>query len=82
MGKCNKNLIPFSQMSAERHRELSVRGGKASGAARRAKRQHIEEAKLMEKAQNEIWQDTLALLHYAGEIVRRERQELYREPMK
>ena len=38
------NLVPFSAMSRERHRELSAKGGRASGAARRAKRDRIRQA--------------------------------------
>ena len=33
----NPNLIPFDQMTPERHRELSSRGGIASGKTRRRK---------------------------------------------
>ena len=32
-----KNLIQFDEMSTERHRELSARGGRASGETRRRK---------------------------------------------
>lgn len=46
----NGNLIPFTCMDEARHRELSVKGGKASGAARRAKRDRIEAAKAQEIA--------------------------------
>ena len=31
------NLIPFNQMTPERHRELSAKGGRASGVTRRKK---------------------------------------------
>lgn len=34
----DQNLIPFSKMSSERHRELSRKGGKRSGEVRRRKR--------------------------------------------
>jgi len=34
-----QNLIPFSELPKDRHRELSQRGGLASGAARRRKRE-------------------------------------------
>ena len=44
------NLVPFTCMDEARHRELSVKGGKASGAARRAKRDRIEAAKVQEIA--------------------------------
>ena len=33
-----KNLIPFDKMPPERHRELSAKGGQASGEARRRAR--------------------------------------------
>lgn len=31
----NDNLIPFNRIDPERHRKLSRKGGRASGAARR-----------------------------------------------
>lgn len=40
------NLIPFDAMPADQHREISSRGGKASGEARRKKRDQINQAKL------------------------------------
>lgn len=42
--KKEDNLVPFDTMSKERHRELSAKGGRASGAARRAKRDRIQQA--------------------------------------
>ena len=43
------NLRPFGMMSPEQHKAISSKGGKASGAARRAKRDRIraEEAKII-----------------------------------
>ena len=50
------NLVPFSAMSKERHRELSAKGGRVSGAARRAKRDRIrltvEETLASERAED------------------------------
>ena len=51
------NLIQFDNMDADRHRELSVKGGKASGAARRAKRERINAAKIAEIARIEAERD-------------------------
>lgn len=48
------NLIPFDSMPAEKHREISSRGGKASGEARRKKREQINQAKLDAIAQMEV----------------------------
>lgn len=56
-----QNLTPFNQMPPERHRELSVMGGKASGAARRAKREHIEQAKANKRAESEVFQEQIYL---------------------
>ena len=42
--KKEDNLVSFNTMSKERHRELSAKGGRASGAARRAKRDRIQQA--------------------------------------
>lgn len=52
-----KNLVPFTCMDEARHRELSVKGGKASGAARRAKRERINAAKIAEIARIEAERD-------------------------
>lgn len=52
-----KNLVPFTCMDEARHRELSVKGGKASGAARRAKRERINAAKIAEIARVEAERD-------------------------
>ena len=43
------NLRSFGTMSPEQHKAISSKGGKASGAARRAKRDRIraEEAKII-----------------------------------
>jgi hypothetical protein len=56
-----QNLTPFNQMPAELHRELSARGGRASGAARRAKRERIEQAKATQRAESEILQEQIEL---------------------
>lgn len=48
------NLRPFNTMPPEEHRALSVKAGIASGAARRAKRERINQAKLEQIASMEI----------------------------
>ena len=48
------NLRPFNTMPSEEHRALSVRAGIASGAARRAKRERINQAKLELIASTEV----------------------------
>jgi len=57
----NKNLIPFDAMSSERHRELSARGGRASGEARRNKKALREQlqAKMEQYAQAEGFIDDI-----------------------
>lgn len=67
------NLKPFNTMPPERQRELSRRGGKASGAARRAKRERIEQEKAAQKAENELFRDSLQLLHEATRLYIRSR---------
>ena len=77
----NGNLIPFTCMDEARHRELSVRGGKASGAARRAKRDRIEAAKAVEIARLEAeravppaeYNETLEIRRAAADLLLAER---------
>ena len=64
------NLKPFNTMTAEQHRELSRRGGQASGAARRAKRERIEAAKAEQIADNELWRASLQMIHEAARMVK------------
>lgn len=47
----SENLIPFDMMSRERHRELSRRGGIASGITRRRRAKIKEKLKLLLLAQ-------------------------------
>ena len=67
------NLKPFNTMTAEQHRELSRRGGQASGAARRAKRERIEAAKAEQIADNELWRASLQMIHEAARMVKQSR---------
>lgn len=57
---CNcHNLTPFSEIPPERHRELSAKGGIASGVKRRERRdlrQRLEKALLREAVANEVCQ--------------------------
>ena len=41
------NLTPFDEMDTERHREISSKGGKASGEARREKKRLREIATII-----------------------------------
>ncbi len=50
----SENLIPFNAMSKDQHLAISSRGGKASGAARRAKREMINLAKVNLIAEKEL----------------------------
>lgn len=68
-----QNLKPFNTMTAEQHRELSRRGGQASGAARRAKRDRIEAAKAEQIADNELWRASFQMLHEAARMVKQSR---------
>lgn len=49
-----ENLVPFNAMTAELHRELSRRGGIASGRARRAKREEVARAKAELLAERDV----------------------------
>ena len=66
-----QNLIPFSTLPADRHRELSQRGGKANGAARRAKRKRIEAEKAAQAANHELYRDSLDLLRECARLLKR-----------
>lgn len=66
-----QNLIPFNTLSADRHRELSQRGGKASGAARRAKRKRIDAEKAAQAANHELYRDSLDLMRECAKLLKR-----------
>ena len=53
------NLELFGDIPRERHHELSVRGGYASGKARRAKREAIERRKVELIAQREVMREEI-----------------------
>ena len=48
------NLRPFNTMPPEEHRAIAVKAGIASGAARRAKRERINQAKIELIAASEL----------------------------
>lgn len=48
------NLRPFNTIPPEEHRAISVRAGIASGVARRAKRERINQAKIEMIAASEL----------------------------
>jgi hypothetical protein len=56
-----QNLIRFDQMTPERHRELSARGGVASGQTRRERRRAIEARKVERAAESETLTDLIQL---------------------
>lgn len=66
-----QNLRPFNTLSAERHRELSQRGGKASGAARRAKRERIKQEKVAQAAKHELYRDSLEIMAECAKLMKR-----------
>lgn len=63
-----QNLKPFNTMTAEEHRELSRRGGIASGKRRREQRQYIEECKLQDKAHREQDRESIELLYKTAKM--------------
>ena len=66
-----QNLIPFNALSADRHRELSQKGGKASGAARRAKRERIEAEKAAQAVNHELYRDSLDIMRECAKLLKR-----------
>lgn len=66
-----QNLKPFNTMTAEQRSEISRLGGKASGAARRAKRERIEQIKAEAWAKREMHCEDLALLRTSVRELRR-----------
>lgn len=71
-----QNLIPFNKLTADRHRELSQKGGKASGAVRRAKRERIEAAKVAQAADNELYRDSVAIMRECAKLLKNASQNL------
>lgn len=57
-----QNLKPFNTMTAELHRELSRRGGQASGAARRTQRERIDMAKAEKRAESELFNECVRMV--------------------
>lgn len=67
----NQNLRPFNTMTAEERREISRKGGKASGAARREKRKAINRVKAEQWAERERKGDDLAIIVASVKELRR-----------
>ena len=65
-----QNLIPFSELPKDRHRELSRKGGLASGAARRRKREAIQKAKAERAADHELFSSALDLMSQCAKLLR------------
>lgn len=66
-----QNLIPFNELSKDRHREISRRGGLASGATRRRKRAAIQKAKIEQAANHELYHDAFDLISQCAKLLRR-----------
>lgn len=69
----NQNLKPFNTLLADRHKELSQKGGIASGAARRAKRERIEREKAVQAANHELFRDSLDVLAECARLLKHTR---------
>ena len=65
-----QNLIPFNTLPEDRHRELSQRGGKASGAARRAKRERINAEKAAQAAEHELYKDSVRIMRECAKLLK------------
>lgn len=66
-----QNLVPFSELPKDRHKELSRKGGIASGAARRRKREAIEKAKIEQAANHELYSSALDIMSECAKLLRR-----------
>ena len=66
-----QNLVPFSELPEDRHRELSRKGGIASGVARRRKREAIEKAKIEQAANHELYSSALDIMSECAKLLRR-----------
>ena len=66
-----QNLRPFNTLPPDRHRELSQRGGKASGEARRKKRERIGAAKIAQAADHELFKDSLEIMRECAKLLKR-----------
>ena len=66
-----QNLIPFSELPKDRHRELSRKGGIASGAARRRKREAVQKAKIEQATDHELFSSALDLMSQCAKLIRR-----------
>ena len=71
-----ENLIPFNKLPADRHRELSQKGGRASGTARRARRERIEAAKIAQTADHELYRDSVELLRESAKLLKKSSRRL------
>lgn len=81
----NQNLIPFDQMSSEQHRELSRRGGIASGEARRRKaalRAYLVDALEKQYLADEIMDEFDKALAIVKQRDKRRRQDAQRKRTK
>lgn len=65
-----QNLIQFNAMTEDRHRELSQRGGKASGEARRKKRERINAEKAAQAAEHELYRDSLDIMRECAKLLK------------
>ena len=66
-----QNLILFSELPKDRHRELSRQGGIASGAARRRKRAAVQKAKIEQAADHELFSSALDLMSQCAKLLNR-----------
>ena len=66
-----QNLCPFNTLPPDSHRELSQKGGKASGAARRAKRERIEAEKAVQAANHQLYRDSIDIMRECAKMLKR-----------
>lgn len=66
-----QNLRPFNALPPDRHRELSQRGGKASGEARRARRERIEAEKAAQAANHQLYRDSIDIMRECAKMLKR-----------
>lgn len=66
----DQNLRPFNTLPADRHRELSRKGGVASGEARRAKRDLVEREKIVRAADHALYKDSLDIMAECAKLLK------------
>lgn len=65
-----QNLIPFNTLPEDQRKEMARKGGLASGAARRRKREAIEKAKIEQAADHELYSSALDIMSQCAKLLK------------